>query len=74
MKGNIEENILVVRSCVCFTPRKLLYIDITVIHDDYRDGRIKLFGAPGVEVLLQSPLRAPCKYLEVRTFSTAYCA
>jgi hypothetical protein len=31
-----------------------------------RDGRIKLFGAPGIEALLQSPLRAPCKYLEVR--------
>ncbi|KAG0570226.1 hypothetical protein KC19_6G145700 [Ceratodon purpureus] len=28
------------------------------------DGRIKLFGAPGIEALLQSPLRAPCKYLE----------
>lgn len=28
------------------------------------DGRIKLFGAPGIEALLQSPLQAPCKYLE----------
>lgn len=55
-------------------PKEAPYIDITVIHNDYRDGRIKLFGAPGVEVLLQSPLRAPCKYLEVSTFSTAYCA
>lgn len=32
------------------------------------DGRIKLFGAPGIEVLLQSPLRAPCKYLEFMNY------
>lgn len=38
---------------------------IDVLTLENRDGRIKLFGAPGIEVLLQSPLRAPCKYLEV---------
>jgi WD40 repeat protein len=28
------------------------------------DGRIKLFGLPGVEILLQSPTPAPCKFLK----------
>jgi hypothetical protein len=30
------------------------------------DGRIKLFGLPGVEILLQSPTPAPCKFLKAR--------
>ncbi|XP_024533493.1 uncharacterized protein LOC9636559 isoform X2 [Selaginella moellendorffii] len=29
-----------------------------------RDGRIKIFGREGVEVLFKSPANAPCKYLE----------
>ncbi|CAM6070501.1 unnamed protein product [Sphagnum tenellum] len=28
------------------------------------DGRIKLFGLPGLEILLQSPTPAPCKFLK----------
>lgn len=56
--------------CVLFSISRWSVADLGCIHVANRDGRIKLFGAPGIEALLQSPLRAPCKYLQVRNCIT----